>query len=214
MTRRECPLLSTAFPGGPPIAVSDRLALCNEVERYMAALNERYGRLSIILHWIMLALLIGVYACIELREMYPRGSDLREALKMWHFMLGLAVFFLVWIRITARFIGKMPPIVPAPAKWQLVIANIVELALYGLMVLLPILGWVTLSAEGKPIQFFGAQLPALVGESKQLAERTEELHVTLATIGYFLIGLHAAAALFHHYIQRDNTLRRMKLSRR
>ena len=180
----------------------------------MATLSERYGRLSIILHWITLVLLIGVYACIELREMYPRGSDLREALKMWHFMLGLTVFFLVWVRITARWFGSTPPIVPAAPKWQRAIAIIVELALYGLMILLPILGWLTLSAEGMPIPFFGAQLPALVGESKQLAERTEELHVTLATIGYFLIGLHAAAALFHHYVQRDNTLRRMSLSQR
>lgn len=180
----------------------------------MATVAERYGRLSIILHWFTLALLIGVYACIELREMYPRGSDLREALKTWHFMLGLTVFFLVWVRITARLVGKTPPIVPALSQWQLVIANIVEVALYGLMVVLPILGWITLSAEGKAIPFFGLQLPALVGESKQLAERAEELHVTLATIGYFLIGLHAVAALFHHYVQRDNTLRRMKLSRR
>jgi cytochrome b561 len=180
----------------------------------MTTAAERYGRLSIVLHWITLALLIGVYACIELREMYPRGSDLREALKTWHFMLGLTVFFLVWVRLTARLMGTTPPIVPAAPKWQLMIANFVELALYGLMIVLPILGWITLSAEGKAIPFFGLQLPALVGESKQLAERTEELHVTLATIGYFLIGLHAAAALFHHYVQRDNTLRRMKLSRR
>ncbi|MDY6948302.1 MAG: cytochrome b [Pseudomonadota bacterium] len=180
----------------------------------MATVAERYGRPSIILHWVTLALLIGVYACIELREMYPRGSELREALKAWHFMLGLTVFMLVWVRIMARLMGRTPPIVPAAAKWQLVTATLVELALYGLMILLPILGWVTLSAEGKPIPFFAAQLPALVGESEQLAQRTEELHVTLATIGYFLIGLHAVAALFHHYVQRDNTLTRMKLSRR
>lgn len=51
--------------------------------------------------------------------------------------------------------------------------------------------------------------PPLVAENKQLAERIEEMHTTLATIGYFLIGLHAAAALFHHYVQRDNTLKRM-----
>lgn len=180
----------------------------------MASVAERYGRLSIVLHWITLALLIGVYACIELREMYPRGSELREALKMWHFMLGLTVFFLVWVRITARLIGNTPPIVPAAPKWQLMIANIVELVLYGLMIVLPILGWVTLSAEGKPIPYFGMHLPALVGESEPLAERMEELHVTLATVGYFLIGLHVAAALFHHYVRRDNTLERMKLSRR
>ncbi|HEX7952210.1 MAG TPA: cytochrome b/b6 domain-containing protein, partial [Burkholderiales bacterium] len=66
-----------------------------------------------------------------------------------------------------------------------------------------------LSAAGKPIPFFGLQLPALVGESKDLAELFKEVHETGATAGYFLIGLHAAAALYHHYIVRDDTLRRM-----
>jgi cytochrome b561 len=171
--------------------------------------SQRYSRLSIALHWFTLALLIGVYACIELREMYPRGSDPREALKMWHFMLGLTVFALVWVRFAARLMGKTPPIVPPAPKWQMAAATIVEFALYGLMVVLPLLGWLTLSAEGDAIPFFGLQLPALVAKNEQLAERTEELHTALATIGYFLIGLHAAAALFHHYVQRDSTLKRM-----
>jgi len=175
----------------------------------MTAEIERYGRLSIILHWVTLALLIGVYACIELREMYPRGSEPREALKIWHFTLGLTVFFLVWVRLAARLLGSTPPIVPAAPKWQLMIASIVELALYALMIVLPLLGWLTLSADGDAIPFFGLELPALVGENKPLAERMEEIHKTLATIGYFLIGLHGAAALFHHYVQRDNTLKRM-----
>ncbi|HLF95708.1 MAG TPA: cytochrome b/b6 domain-containing protein [Methylococcaceae bacterium] len=52
-------------------------------------------------------------------------------------------------------------------------------------------------------------MPALVGESKYLAELIEEVHETAGTVGYFLIGLHAAAALFHHYVVGDNTLRRM-----
>lgn len=177
------------------------------------ASSQRYGRLSIALHWLTLALLIGVYACIELREMYPRGSDPREALKTWHFMLGLTVFLVVWVRFAARVMGKTPPIVPPAPKWQVVVATIVEFSLYGLMVILPLLGWLTLSAEGDVIPFFGLQLPALVAENKPLAGRTEELHVMIATIGYFLIGLHAAAALFHHYVQRDNTLKRMLPSR-
>ena len=177
----------------------------------MATASDRYGRLSIIIHWITLAILIAVYACIELREIYPRGSEIREALKTWHYMLGLTVFFLVWLRITARLIGKTPPIVPAAPQWQLMIANTVELALYVLMIALPLLGWVMLSAEGKAIPFFGLQLPALVEANEALAERTKELHETLATVGYVLIGLHATAALFHHYVKRDNTLRRMTL---
>ena len=174
--------------------------------------SDRYGRLSVVIHWATLALLVAVYACMELREMYARGSEIREALKTWHYMLGLTVFCLVWVRLTARSFGKTPPIVPATPKWQLIIANSVELALYALMIVLPLLGWVMLSAEGKAIPFFGLQLPALVGENEALAERTKEVHETLATIGYFLIGLHALAALFHHYVRRDNTLRRMRLS--
>ena len=64
--------------------------------------TDRYGSLSIFMHWLMLALLIGVYACINLRELYPKGSDLRDGLKMWHFMLGLSVFALVWLYISSR----------------------------------------------------------------------------------------------------------------
>ena len=175
--------------------------------------SDRYGRFSIVIHWATLAILVAVYACIELREMYPRGSEIREALKTWHYMLGLTVFFLVWLRITARLVGKTPAIVPEAPRWQLIIANIVEVALYALMIVLPLLGWIILSAEGEAIPYFGLQLPALVDANAALAERIEEVHETLATVGYFLIGLHAIAALFHHYVRRDNTLRRMTLAR-
>ena len=177
----------------------------------MATAGDRYGRMSIIIHWVTLALLIAEYACIELREIYPRGSEIREALKSWHYMLGLTVFFLVWVRITGRLLVKAPPIIPAAPKWQLMTANAVELALYALMIALPLLGWIMLSAEGEAIPFFGLQLPALVGANEALADRIKEVHETLATVGYFVIGLHAIAALFHHYVRRDNTLRRMTL---
>ena len=70
--------------------------------------TDRYGSLSIGMHWLMLLLLIGVYACINLREAFPRGSDLREGLKMWHFMLGLAVFALVFVRLAIRLSGAPP----------------------------------------------------------------------------------------------------------
>jgi cytochrome b561 len=84
-----------------------------------------------------------------------------------------------------------------------------HVALYVLMIGLPLVGWLILSASGKPVPFFGLQLPALVGENKALADLFKEIHETGGTVGYFLIGLHAAAALFHHYVVRDNTLRRM-----
>jgi cytochrome b561 len=77
------------------------------------------------------------------------------------------------------------------------------------MIAMPIAGWLILSAEGKAIPFFGFELPALVGANEQLAERTEEIHELGGTIGYWLIGIHAAASLFHHYVLRDRVLARM-----
>lgn len=171
--------------------------------------TSRYGLLSIGIHWLMLLLFIAVYACIELREFYPKGSDPREALKTWHFMLGMLVFVLVWPRLAARLSGPMPLNRPEPAAWMQLSSKLVQLALYALMIGMPLSGWLLLSASGKPIPFFGLQLPALTGENKELAKQIKDIHETVGMAGYYLIGLHAAAALYHHYIKRDNTMVRM-----
>lgn len=171
--------------------------------------KDRYGSLSIALHWLMLLVLIAVYACIELREFYPKGSDIREGLKSWHFMLGLSAFVLVWVRIYARITSATPPIIPKLAPWQHLSAKLMHTALYVLMIAMPLLGWLMLSAAGKPIPFFGVELPALVGKNKEFADLIKEIHETGGTVGYFLIGMHAVAALLHHYFVKDNTLLRM-----
>lgn len=182
--------------------------------RERSALNwrnttQRYGSLSIGLHWLVLALLLAVYALIELRGQFPKGSDAREMMKTWHFMLGLSVFVLVWLRMVANVSGSTPSIAPEPPRWQALLGKAMHLALYVLMIGMPLAGWLLLSAAGKPIPFFGLHLPALIAANEQLAETIKEVHETGGTIGYFLIGLHAAAALFHHYVTRDNTLLRM-----
>ena len=171
--------------------------------------SDRYGSLSIGLHWVMLLLLIAVYACIELRVFFPKGSDLRTALKTWHFMLGVSVFVLVSIRLTVHLINPVDLIESAMPGWSTFISKLMQITLYIFMIGMPLAGWLLLSAEGKPIPFFGLQLPALISENKDLAELIKEIHATSGTVGYFLIGLHALAALFHHYVLKDNTLRRV-----
>lgn len=171
--------------------------------------QSRYHLLSISLHWLMFLLIVAVYALIEGREFFPRGSETREAVKAWHFTLGLTVFVLIWLRIAARLFYAAPLIQPQAARWQLILAKAVHFALYALMILMPIGGWLILSAEGEKIPFWGMELPALTGPNEGLAETVEEIHETAGKVGYFLIGLHALAALFHHYYLKDNTLLRM-----
>ena len=68
---------------------------------------DRYGSLQITLQWVVLLLLVAVYACIELRGFFPKGSDLREALKTWHFMLGLSVLILATVRVLVHLFGSV-----------------------------------------------------------------------------------------------------------
>ena len=81
--------------------------------------------------------------------------------------------------------------------------------LYVFMLGMPLVGLLIVNFEGHAVSFFGVQLPVLVGENHQLAETLEDWHETVGEAAYVLIGVHAAAALVHHYVFKDNTLRRM-----
>ncbi|AZL67763.1 MULTISPECIES: cytochrome b [Pseudomonas] len=168
-----------------------------------------YSRLSITLHWLMLVLLAAVYACIELRGLFPKGSAERDVMKDLHFMLGLSVFVLVWLRLALRLSRPTPAIVPKPPAWQTGLSHLVHLLLYLMMIGLPLAGWAILSAADKPIPFYGLELPAIVAPDPDLAKFIKGWHERIGSWGYWLIGLHALAGLYHHYVRRDNTLLRM-----
>ena len=155
---------------------------------------------------LVMLLLAVVYALIELREFYPRGSEIRETFKAWDFTMGLLVFGLVWIRLVARLRTSRPPQPRSAADW---LAAAMHLALYVLMVLMPVIGWMVLSASGKPIPFFAIDLPALIPKNKALGEQLKEVHELVGVAGYWLVGLHASAALFRHYLLTGGPLRRM-----
>lgn len=172
--------------------------------------SARYAGASITLHWLMAVLLAATVAAIEMKGLYPKGSAGRELLKSFHFVLGLSVFGLVWLRLLARWWAPAPAITPPPPAWQARLGQLVHAALYLLMIALPLLGWLALSAKGQAVSLpWGLELPPLIAESKAIAHRLKDLHEALATAGYGLVGLHAVAALAHHYLVRDDTLRRM-----
>jgi cytochrome b561 len=119
-------------------------------------------------------------------------------------MLRLSVFVLLWVKLISRWVTQTPEIQPPITKWQKLLAKTLHSALYILMICMPIPGWLILSAEAKPITFFGVNLPSLIAENEVVAETIEELHKTAGTVGLYIF-----AGLFHHYIQRDNTLQLM-----
>jgi cytochrome b561 len=171
-------------------------------------MTPRYARLSMTLHWLMLALFVGVYGCIEIKGLLPRGHALKGLFLGAHALFGMAIFLLVWLRLLGRLMPR-PPIMPRPPAWQTGASHLMHLALYGLMIVTPLLAWLMLNAAGKPIPYFEFSLPTLVAADPDLARQFKHWHEWLGSAGYWLIGLHAAAGLFHHYWVRDNTLVRM-----
>ena len=161
------------------------------------------------LHWMMLLLLIGVFTCILLIDSFPENSSTETLLRTSHFTLGLTVFALVWVRLLVKLLSRAPVIEPPIPRWQDRMSKVVQALLYGLMFCMPVLGWLSLSAAGKAIPFFGWQLPALIAQNKNLEEIIKSVHEAGAATLFALVGIHAAAAFHHHYFLRDNTLRRM-----
>ncbi len=77
------------------------------------------------------------------------------------------------------------------------------------MIGMPLAGWLILSAGNDRVPFFGLELPALIGPDIALSKQIKYWHETVGEIGYYLMGSHALAALFHHYVLRNNTMKRM-----
>ncbi|MFT3730469.1 MAG: cytochrome b [Hyphomicrobium sp.] len=168
-----------------------------------------YGSALIAIHWITVIAFVVVFAAIEFRGDFPRGSATRDFLTSTHKTGGLLILLLVLVRLVIANRNTRPPIVPAPPAWQQWLSRLVHLTLYAAMIAMPLLGWAMTSAADRPIPFFGLSLPPILSPDKELAHQLEEIHEFFGNALYFVIGLHAAAALFHHYVMKDNTLLRM-----
>jgi cytochrome b561 len=178
-----------------------------------ASSPSRFSRLTVILHWLTVLLFICVYVSMEFRDIFERGTLGRDLMKTSHYWFGISILLLLVVRLYARFSQPTPDIVPPQPHWQHVTAKVVHLAIYILMLAMPVLGLLLLSADAVPLRFFGMELPTLIAPDAATAEWLEDLHELGATVGYYLIGVHAVAALFHHYVMKDNTLQRMSLKK-
>ncbi|GGA33782.1 cytochrome b [Dyella nitratireducens] len=163
------------------------------------------------LHWIIFVFVLIAYVAINLDDVFPHGSSARSNVKAAHFLAGIAVLLLALPRMAVRFAHSAPPIQPPMDRWSYALSKITHLALYLFLIVQPIMGIITLQISGKPIVIFGVTvLPAVFGPgNRALGNQWEDIHGTVGTVFYYVIGLHILAALWHHFGRKDNTLRRM-----
>ncbi|MBS1209417.1 MAG: cytochrome b [Proteobacteria bacterium] len=171
---------------------------------------SQYKKLQIALHWVMFLLFAIALATIEYREGVPKetGQALRDTLRAIHISAGLLVFILAFVRIEERIRVGIPATL-GNARWQIASAHLLHLALYIVMFALPITGVVFSQAGGRTVAFFGWELPQMLAQDPALRKSVKEVHEFLGNAVYVLVGLHVAASLWHHFIVKDDTLRRM-----
>jgi cytochrome b561 len=172
--------------------------------------QERYDPLTLVLHWLTVALVLTLWSIAQLWDWLPRGSAPRHAAQALHVSLGLVFILVLATRLLWRATAGRR-LAPPPGPRSLVLAaRAMHGALYLLLVAMAISGPLNRSAGGDPLGFFGLfTLPPLLAKDKALAESINDVHGTIATIILILAGLHAAAALAHHYLWRDGVLARM-----
>jgi cytochrome b561 len=170
---------------------------------------DAYGAVAKFLHWIIVILIIAQYVIAESADELPDGLEKLTVISR-HKSLGMLILGLAIVRLLWKFANRgRPALVPMPHAQRIAAA-----ASHGLLYLLlfaqPITGWMMSSAANYPVTFFGLfQFPALVAPDHDLHESLEELHETLFIVIVVVAVLHALAALFHHFWQKDATLRRM-----
>jgi len=172
-----------------------------------------FTRTAVLLHWFMAALILGGFTLgTYMVDLHMSPTKLR--LFAYHKWIGITVLGLVVVRSLWRLTHAPPPEVPMP-RWQLLAARGTHLLLYALMIVTPIFGWMYSSAAGVPVVYLKLwQLPDLVHKNKELADVLKEIHGDLGWALGWIVLLHAAAAVKHHFVDRDVTLRRMLSWRR
>lgn len=137
-------------------------------------------------------------------------SPLKLQLISYHKWLGVTIFLLTVARLAWRATHTPPPLPETIPRWQQRAAYGLHLLLYVLLLVIPLTGWAMSSAKGFPVVYLGlVQLPDLVGKDKMLGELLTTVHQMLNFGLLALVGMHIAAALKHHFIEHDTTLRRM-----
>lgn len=167
-----------------------------------------YDATSKMLHWLIAAL---AFSQLALGKFFDVDAEESAGVFTWHTTLGLLVLVLMLARVGWRLSHAAPPPPANAPPWQNKLGAAMHGLLYVLLLVLPLSGWLLASAEGDAVSFIGLfDIPALpVPAGEEAEDFLEETHELLGNALLVLAGLHVLAGLKHHYVDRDDVLRRM-----
>lgn len=169
----------------------------------------RYGAVAQFLHW---AVTVGVALQFIWAWRIDAATSIRTefALVNQHKSIGMLILLTVLVRIGWRMFNRPPGYPRTMSGWERRAARSAHFALYALILALPLSGWAYSSAAGYGAELFGwIEIPDFVGQSETLESALKRVHEALGIALAVLVGVHALAALRHHFIVRDDVLRRM-----
>ena len=176
-----------------------------------ASSTARYTTKARWLHWIMALLVVLAYGLILCRSEFSRFSEYRVMVVQGHYLTGMLLLGLAFFRLAERRRHAPPAITPPLHNALHLASRLTHYLMYAFLFVQPILGMLTVLVEkGElPILFTGLSIPWPLPTSGRTAESFEDLHKLFASLFYYVVGLHIVAALWHHFIRKDDTLRRM-----
>lgn len=169
----------------------------------------KFSRQTILLHWLIALLVIGMLIFGMVLDSMPRGEE-KGQLMMYHKSLGLLIFVLASWRLVWRLLnGTLKPL-PTHKPHEILLAHWVHWILLIATILMPLSGVVMSIAGGRPLVFFGLTMGPFDFKSETLGQFAGSAHGIIALVLIVAIGLHVLGALKHVIIDRDDTLARMK----
>lgn len=167
--------------------------------------SEKYGTVHVVLHFLM-ALIIISMLCLGY---YMNNVAYNPTLYFFHKSFGILVFMLVIIRLVWKFANPFPkPDYKIPSFIR-ILSTLGHFALYAFMIIMPLSGFLYSAFKGYPTNFFGLFIIPAFTPNKEVAHLFEEIHEISSFLFAALILAHSVMALVHHYILKDNTLRKM-----
>jgi cytochrome b561 len=173
------------------------------------ATREHWDPLLRNLHWFMAVLLIAQWVGGKVGQAMD-ASPTKIDVMLTHKSTGIVILLLALLRLGWRLHRGVPASAPGLGRWQRLAARAGHGLLYALMIALPVSGWLYNSAKGRALElYWTVPLPAIAPRNEALEQWAEETHEVLATAFAVVFVAHVLAALWHHWVRRDDTLRRM-----